>query len=100
MTIQAKVPPALAALHNLILDLDPYDIDEYLSGDPQSDIIHEDDLDPNPGQPQDNEFGWLANGAVTRTEKNRAIAARNHIADVMWRDYQQVQENRRQELNE
>ena len=42
----------------------------------------------NPGQPQDNEFGNLANGAVTRSEKTRATAARNQIVEAMWRDYQ------------
>jgi len=92
MNIQARIPPALAALPNFILNHDPHDIDEYLSGDPQLD---ENDLDPNPGQPEDNEFGLLANGAVTRSEKRRATAARNIIAEAMWRDYQQVQEVRR-----
>ena len=92
MNIQAKIPPALAALHNFILDHDPHDIDEYLSGN--ADDTDENDLDPNPGQPQDNEFGNLANGAVTRSEKTRATAARNQIAEAMWRDYQQMQENR------
>ena len=81
MNIQAKVPPALAALHNFILDHDPHNINEYLSNNPQ------DDLDPNPGQPQDNEFGELADGAVTRLEKERAITAWNQIAELMWRDY-------------
>jgi hypothetical protein len=33
MNIQVKIPPALAALHNFILDHNPHDIDEYLSGD-------------------------------------------------------------------
>jgi hypothetical protein len=94
MSIQAKIPPALAALHNFIIDHDPQDIDEYLSGDPRSDDIHEDDLDPNPGQPQNNEFGRLADGAVTQAEKARATIARNQIAEVMWVDYQRVQENR------
>lgn len=87
MNIQAQIPPALAALHNFILDHDPHDINKYLSGDA-------DDLDPNPGQPQDNEFGNLANGAFTRPEKTRATAAHNQIAEAMWRDYQQMQENR------
>ena len=83
MSIQAQVPPGLAATHNFIMDVDPLDIDNYLNGD-------EDDLDPNPGQPQENEFGTLAAGAVTQTEKNRATLQRDDIAKAMWEDYQRV----------
>ena len=42
MSIQAQVPPALAALHNFIMDHDPHDIEEYLAGD-------DTDFDPIPG---------------------------------------------------
>lgn len=87
MSVQAQVPPGLAATHNFILDVDPHDIDNYLDGD-------RDDLDPNPGQPQANEFGTLAAGAVTRTEKNRATSKRDDIAQAMWDDYQQVMRER------
>ena len=66
-----------------MMDHDPNDIDHYLNGG-------EDDLDPNPEQPQENEFGTLANGAVTWAEKNRARRSRDVIAQVMWEDYQQA----------
>ena len=36
-------------------------------------------------------FGELADGAVTRLEKERAMTARNQIAELMWRDYLQMQ---------
>jgi hypothetical protein len=42
MTIQAKVPPALAAAHNFVMDHERRDIDEDLED-------NEDDLDPNQG---------------------------------------------------
>jgi len=83
MSIQAQVPPGLAATHNFMMDHDPHDIDHYLNGD-------EDDLNPNPGQPQANEFGTLADGAVTQAEKNRATGNRDDIAQAMWEDYQRV----------
>jgi len=83
MAVQAKVPPALAASHNFIMDHDPGDINEYLED-------NKNDLDPNPGQPLENEFGMLATGAVTRTEKNRATAKRDSIAQAMWDDYQDI----------
>jgi len=82
MSVQAKVPPGLAATHNFIMDVDPTDIEEYLTGD------DEQDLDPNPGQVQDNEFGRLADRVVTHAEKERATALRDQIAEEMWRDYQ------------
>lgn len=88
MSIQAQIPPALAGLHNFILDHDPNDIDEYLTGN------DEEDLDPNPGQPQENMFGTLADRAVTRAEKDRATRARDEIAEAMWRDYQAVLRDR------
>ena len=59
------------------------DIGEYLED-------NEADLDPNPGHPQENEFGTLADGAVTLTEKHRATAKRDDIAQAMWDDYQRV----------
>lgn len=83
MTVQAKVPPGLAATHNFIMDVDPTDIEEYLTGD------DEQDLDPNPGQVRDNAFGILADGAVTQAEKERATTLRDQIAEEMWRDYQE-----------
>ncbi|KAF8151323.1 hypothetical protein B0H34DRAFT_664762, partial [Crassisporium funariophilum] len=69
MAIQTKAPPGLAATHNFIMDHNPGDINEY---------------------PQENEFGTLADGAVTQAEKDRATAMRNDIAEAMWNDYQQV----------
>lgn len=77
------MPPGLAATHNFTMDHNPNDIDHYLDGG-------EDDLDPNPGQPQENGFGTLANGAVTQAEKNRATRSRDVIAQAMWEDYQQA----------
>ena len=82
MAIQAQVPPGLAALHNFIMDTDPYDIDHYLSGNLEV------DLDPNPGVVAENEFGQLANRAVSRAEKERAMRKRDQIAQAMWNDYE------------
>ena len=62
------------------MDHNPGEIDEYLED-------NENDLDPNPGQPLENEFGRLATGAVTHAEKNRATAKRDSIGQAMWDDY-------------
>lgn len=82
MSIQAQIPPGLAALHNFIMDTDPYDIDHYLSGN------LEDDIDPNPGMVVENEFGRLADSAVSRAERERATANRDQIAEAMWDNYE------------
>lgn len=83
MAIQAKVQPGLAATHNFITDHDPGDIEECLDDD-------EGDLDPNPGIPQENEFGILADSAVTPADKAQAMIMRDGIAQAMWEDYQRV----------
>jgi hypothetical protein len=66
MAIQAQIPPVLATTHHFIMDHDPHDIEEHLTRNDK------DDLDPNPGQPMANESRRLADGAVTRAEKERA----------------------------
>jgi hypothetical protein len=76
MSIQARIPPALAALHNFILELDPFDLEEFGDG-----IV-----DPMPGQYQDRDFGQLAHSVASQTEKQRAEQKRNDIAQKMWDD--------------
>ena len=82
MAIQAQIPPALAETHNFIMDHHPHNIEEHLTGN------DENDLDPNPGQPMENEFRTLANRAVTQAEKERVMHNRDGIAQAMWDDYQ------------
>lgn len=84
MKIQAKIPPALAAIHNLIMNNDPTDIDHYLMGNSDN------DLDPNPGVVADNDFGSLSQGAVTAGEKLQASQKRDQIAEAMWNSYVQA----------
>lgn len=82
MSIQAQIPPALAATHNFIMDNDPHDIDNYLTS------VLQDDLDPNPRVAMENEFGTLANQAVSRAEKDRAALYWDQISQAMWDNYQ------------
>lgn len=81
MAVQVQVPPALAALHNFIMDHDPDDVNQFLNSD-------EGDLDPNPGAMRENDFGLLADGAVTQAERNRATQLQDRIAQQMWESYQ------------
>jgi hypothetical protein len=81
LSIQAQVPPALAAVHNFIMDHDPEDINEYLTNS-------EDDLDPNPGSTHSFEnYGALSQHAVDAAEKAHAGLYRDWIASAMWDQY-------------
>ena len=80
MDIQARIPPATAAIHNFILDHDPQE-EEDISETP----------DPNPGNPPaEHDFGTLAHGPANRAEKARAKAKRDQIAQEMWDSYQAI----------
>jgi len=80
MEIQARIPPAMAAIHNFILDHDAQEKEE-ISETP----------DPNPGNlPAEQDFGTLARGPPNRAEKARAKEKRNQIAQEMWDSYQAI----------
>lgn len=73
LSIQSRIPPALAATHNFIRIHDPLEILDF-------DL---EEHDPNPG-----ETGELADGPAGRREKLRAEAKRDSIATAMWTSYQ------------
>jgi hypothetical protein len=82
MDIQARIPSALAALHNFILKHDSIEWKEVLAADV---------ADPNPGaraDTEDSNFGDLAHGVTTAQEKQRSEARRDGIAERMWQSYQ------------
>jgi hypothetical protein len=79
MAIQARIPAALAAIHNFIIDHDP----EELTTLDHSDI---DDLQSGA------HFGSLAEGPASRAERARANSRRDEIAAAMWAQYMQLQE--------
>ena len=76
MDVQARVFPALAAIHNCILERDPIEIADVLP--PSNDGIDIEDS------------GQLATEYLGRAEKDRANARRDEIAESMWNDYQTV----------
>jgi hypothetical protein len=88
--IQARIPPALAALHNFILKHDSIEWE---------DILEMDVEDPAPGMCRgaDNDFGVLAHGATTAQEKRRSEARWDAIAKAIWDSYQQVLRERGEE---
>ncbi|KAJ7740323.1 hypothetical protein B0H16DRAFT_1324502 [Mycena metata] len=82
MDIQARVPPALAALHNFILRHDSVEWEHILN-------VGLDD--PTPGtRGEQADFGVLARGATTAQEKRRSELKRDQMAQAMWESYQQV----------
>jgi hypothetical protein len=75
MSVQVRIPPALAAVHNFIRKHDPEEICEF--GDVRE--------DPNPGG-----YGVLGEGPPRRHEISHATSTRNHIAGMMWEHYQRI----------
>lgn len=79
MAIQARIPPALCAVHNFIRIHDEDEINEFAP----------DIYDQNPG----NFHGELAAGPPVRAEKERAEIKRDNIAQAMWESYQALVHN-------
>ncbi|KDQ52283.1 hypothetical protein JAAARDRAFT_139030, partial [Jaapia argillacea MUCL 33604] len=74
MSLQAWIPPALAAVHNFICIHDPEEIKDFDGFDPR---------DPNSGN-----YGELAKGPANRWEGKRETDEWDWIAQMMWTDYQ------------
>jgi hypothetical protein len=86
MDIQARIPPALAALHNFILKHDDIEWEDILAMAAE---------DPNPGTRDDGaDFGTLAEGPADNAEKARSEARRDRISQAMWDIYQQLLQER------
>jgi hypothetical protein len=84
MAAQSKIPSALIALHNFILEHDETDLDRWIGKEKALDnlmgVYRDDEID----------FGRLATSLnVTPAEKRHAEGARDQIAQAMWDDYQQ-----------
>jgi hypothetical protein len=80
MEIQARLPPALAALHNFIRKHDPDDLADF-----------DDVEDPQPGTRTAGppaEEGQLAEGLPSAAERQQAHERRDKIAQEMWMQYQ------------
>ena len=73
MTIQARIPPALAAVHNFIRIHD------------EGEILEFEDLED--GEPGERDYGELAEGPPSRAEKTHSEVKRDRIAQAMWESY-------------
>ena len=82
--IQARLPAALAALHNIIREYDQDDLEDFLD---DSDF---DDEDFDEMDLQLREEGELADGPPMRAEKRDTDVRRDDIAERMWIQYQAV----------
>jgi len=78
MSVQARIPPACASLHNFIMKHDK-NVNDLVTayGEPETHNGVED-------------FGTLAQCHVTRQEKQRAEALCDNIAQAMWDSYQDL----------
>lgn len=76
MQIQARIPPALGAIHNFIRIHDPREIDGFeFEG-----FNFEGDED----------VGTLAVGPAGPAERSRAVTRRDEIAQAMWDNYRRI----------
>jgi hypothetical protein len=82
--IQARLPAALAALHNIIREYDQDDLEDFLDNSEFADQDF-DEMDLQPG-----DEGELADGPPRRAEKRDADERRDDIAEHMWIQYQAV----------
>jgi hypothetical protein len=90
--VQAHLPAALAALHNIIRKYDPEEIHDCIR---ELDVEEHDldELDPEPELRDDSE-GELAIGPPKWAEKKSVEKRRDEIATQMWIQYQQVLQER------
>src|SRR5216684_3586444 len=77
MSVQALIPPALAALHNFIWQYDPEEIHMY-----DDDELIDFEMDPCQST------GVLGTGPATPDEMLRANERQDRIAGEMWAQYQ------------
>lgn len=82
--IQARLPAALAALHNIIREYDQDDLEDFLDDSEFADQDF-DEMDL-----QSRNEGELADGPPRRVEKRDADVRRDEIAERMWIQYQAV----------
>ena len=73
MSFQARIPPALAAIHNFICMYDPEEL---------VDFTESEDLEPGFVS------GGLAEGVAGRAERRQANKRQDEIANDMWTQYQ------------
>lgn len=90
---QAKIPCALAALHNYIRIHDPEDDGDSEGEDYQDEHASGADNDMEEEEPDPELLGTH----ISNAEKRRATARRDKIAQDMWADYLRLRETREQE---
>jgi hypothetical protein len=89
LSVQAHIPPALAALHNFILEHDSTDVNKYLYD--ENGNIDCSDNQPGMRRVEEIDFGRLAaTQIISCAEKRQAEAYRDQIAQAMWDNYQHV----------
>ena len=80
MEIQARIPPALCALHNFIHHSEPTEIDNHPDNNSNT-------TDLASGHANGPEIGDLATQAINAAGHNRMYLKREHTAQRMWDSY-------------
>ncbi|KIK19696.1 hypothetical protein PISMIDRAFT_107149, partial [Pisolithus microcarpus 441] len=72
MRVQARIPPALACIHNIIRTWDPVDLE---------------DPEENPESQDMGMSGSVADGVPTNADRDWMSAKRDRITECMWASY-------------
>lgn len=88
MDIQAKIPPALCALHNFIRCHDPTDIADF-DDEPLDGVGLELRLGELGEYGDLGEYGELSTSSGGVPDRDTAMTTRDQIANDMWDQYQQ-----------
>ena len=92
LTTQAQLVPVICALHNFIRTHDPTDEDQFTVGNSGEVVGVSESERPTPSDDELHNY-------ILRAEANRATAKRDQIAKEMWASYQQILEEREEEVN-
>ncbi|KAK1216760.1 hypothetical protein PQX77_020599 [Marasmius sp. AFHP31] len=103
MVLQSRIPAALAAIHNFIMDNDnenflPDFRADADTTDPLPGLhVDVDDIPTGPTSPFTQSNGNLSTGIVSDQEYEEALKERDNIAEAMWLQYQEVLHTRADE---
>ena len=78
MGIQARIPPALCCVHNIIRKWDPVEL---------GDMGRLDVDEPQDESGAEHEVGSIADSAPTNADRKRMCDMRDKIAEDMWKSY-------------
>lgn len=82
MSIQARIPPALCCIHNIIRRYDPEDADS------EEEQLEDTEVETG-GSSNSAYYGEVATGFITTNERDTMMVERDAIKGGLWEDHVQ-----------